>query len=53
MMADGSIKLVQDIKIGEQLMGDDLKPRIVLKLVEGCGQMYKIILSSNDEFTVK
>jgi P4 family phage/plasmid primase-like protien len=52
MMADGTIKKVQDIKIGEQLMGDDLKPRNVLELVRGQGQMYKIILSSNDEFIV-
>jgi P4 family phage/plasmid primase-like protien len=51
MMADGNIKKVQDIKLGEQLMGDDLMPRNVLKLIRGRGQMYSI-KSKENEFIV-
>jgi superfamily II DNA or RNA helicase len=42
IMYDGTIKPVQDIKVGDLLMGDDSSPRTVLSL--GCGQeqMYKI-----------
>ena len=43
LMYDGTIKMVQDIKIGEQLMGDDSTPRNVLSLARGREQMYKII----------
>ena len=32
MMHDGTIKLVQDILVGDQLMGDDSTPRNVLSL---------------------
>lgn len=41
-MFDGSIKAVQDIKIGNLLMGDDEKPRIVSKLHQGQQQMYRV-----------
>lgn len=42
-MADGSVKLVEDIKIGDQVMGDDGTPRNVLDLARGREQMYDII----------
>jgi phage/plasmid-associated DNA primase len=47
MMADGTIKKVQDIKVGDQLMGDDLNPRNVYELIRGKGQMYKICSEEN------
>ena len=37
------LDMVQDIKIGDKLMGDDSKPRIVLSLARGREQMYKVI----------
>ena len=43
MMHDGSIKNVEDIKVGEMLMGDDSTPRIVYELAKGRENMYKII----------
>lgn len=43
LMYDGTIKLVQDIKIGDQLMGPDSKPRNVLSLARGQETMYKVI----------
>ena len=43
MMADGHIKEVQDIVVGEKLMGDDSTPRTVLSLARGQDAMYRII----------
>ena len=50
IMSDGSIKLVQDIKVGNKLMGDDSTPRNVLGLARGIEPMYKINLSDGDSF---
>lgn len=45
IMFDGSLKSVEDIKIGDKLMGPDSLPRTVLKLYSGQDDMYKIIPS--------
>jgi replicative DNA helicase len=50
LMYDGSVKMVQDIKIGEQIMGDDSTPRNILGTCKGEEQMYKIILDNGDSF---
>lgn len=42
MMFDGSIKLVQNIVVGDKLMGDDTKPRNVLSITNGTDKLYKI-----------
>ena len=42
LMYDGSIKLVQDIIVGDLLMGDDSKPRTVLSLARGRELMYRV-----------
>lgn len=52
MMADGSTKKVQDIQVGEQLMGDDSQPRNVLQLFRGYADMYEIIPAKGDKFIV-
>ena len=52
MMYDGSIKKVQDIEIGEQLMGDDSTPRTVQQLFRGNADMYRIKPIKGDPFTV-
>ena len=52
MMYDGSIKMVQDIKVGDQLMGDDSTPRNVLTLARGREMMYDIIPNKGDKYTV-
>lgn len=53
MMWDGSIKMVQDIKVDEQLMGDDGMPRKVISLARGQDDMFKIIpTQGSDPFTV-
>jgi P4 family phage/plasmid primase-like protien len=52
MMANGTIKKVQDIKVGEQLMGDNSKPRNVLQLVRGNDTMCEIIPNKGEKFKV-
>ena len=42
LMFDDSIKLVQDIIVGDVLKGDDLGPRHVLSLARGRDLMYKV-----------
>lgn len=42
MMSDGSIKLVEDIIVGDELMGADSKPRKVLSLARGKENMYRV-----------
>lgn len=42
MMYDGTFKNVEDIEVGEQLMGSDSTPRNVLSLARGQEQMYWI-----------
>ena len=48
LMYDGSIKNVEDVQIGDILMGDDNTPRIVQELYNGTDQLYKITLSNGD-----
>ena len=43
LMYDGKIQKVQDIKVGDVIMGDDSTPRNVLSLARGREQMYKVI----------
>lgn len=42
LMFNGSVKYVQDIKVGDVVMGDDSTPRNVLSLSQGRDTMYKI-----------
>ena len=52
IMSDGTFKMVQDIQIGDKLMGDDSTPRNVLSLARGKEQMYKISSKKGDEYIV-
>lgn len=52
MMVDGSIKMVQDIVVGDKLMGDDSKPREVLSLARGRELMYKITQEYGEPYIV-
>jgi GTPase len=42
MLYNESIKPVEQVKIGDLLMGDDWKPRKVLETTNGIGQLYKV-----------
>ena len=52
IMYDGSTKLVQDVKVGDLLMGDDSSARTVLNLGRGRDTMYKITNQKNESYTV-
>lgn len=51
LMYDGSIKLVQDVQVGDVLMGDDSTPRNVLSLARGQEMMYKVTPVKGEPFT--
>lgn len=51
-MYDGSIKMVQDIKKGELLMGDDSTARTVLGTCTGREKLYKIKQANGDAYIV-
>ena len=42
LMFDGSVKVVQDIQVGDVLMGPDSGPRNVIKLGKGIGPLFRI-----------
>lgn len=50
LLYSGKIKKVQDIVVGDILMGDDNKPRHVLSTVFGYDEMYSVI---NSHYNVK
>ena len=52
IMIDGSIKMVQDIQVGDLLMGDDSTPRTVTSLAKGRDKMYDIIPVKGEKYTV-
>jgi len=43
LMYDGTIKKVEDVEVGDFLMGDDNTPRKVLSLASGKEEMFKVI----------
>lgn len=49
---NGLETIAKNIKIGDELIGDDGKPRTVLRTIEGNGQMYEIIQASGESYTV-
>lgn len=52
-MFDKSSKKVEDIQVGDKVMGDDFTQRTVLALGQGTDQMYKVIhLETGEEYTV-
>lgn len=52
IMYDGTIKMVQDVKVGDLLMGDDSTPRRVLSLASGYDDMYDVIPIKGEKYTV-
>lgn len=52
LMYDGTIKMVQDVVVGDQLMGDDSGPRNVLTLARGRETMYKVCTKKGEGYTV-
>ncbi|RYY15352.1 MAG: hypothetical protein EON55_06525 [Alphaproteobacteria bacterium] len=52
MMADGTIRQVQDIVEGDRIMGDDSTPRNVSSLARGREEMYRVHPTKGDPFVV-
>lgn len=52
LMYNGSLKNVEDIKVGDELVGDDGRKRTVLELHEGIDKLYKIAPVKGDPFVV-
>ncbi len=50
LMYNGTLKNVQDLNIGEIIMGDNSKQRYIKNINTGIDTMYKIILENNDNF---
>ena len=51
-MADGTVKKVEDIQVGEQVMGPDSRPRTILCLHRGEGRMVRIVPNKGEPFVV-
>lgn len=52
MMSDGSVKKVQDVKVGDLIMGDDHTPRRVLTLARGRELLYNVQQDYGDDYVV-
>lgn len=50
MMYNGTIKNVEDVQIGDLLMGDDSTPRTVLSLAKGQEELFKITPVKGDSW---
>lgn len=50
LMYDGSLKPVQDVKVGDQVMGDDSQPRNVLSLGRGKDLMFEVSQSHAETY---
>lgn len=50
LMFDGSVKPVEEIKVGDKIMGDDSTPRTVIQCGRGHGTLYRVEQSSGESF---
>ncbi len=48
LMFDGSIKMSQDIRVGDVIMGDDSSSRIVKKTITGIDDMFEVTRTRGD-----
>jgi P4 family phage/plasmid primase-like protien len=52
MMFDGSTKVVEDVAVGDVLMGDDSNPRNVQQLFRGHADMWRVVPTKGEPFVV-
>uniref|UniRef100_UPI00258B2A87 Hint domain-containing homing endonuclease n=1 Tax=Pseudomonas sp. TaxID=306 RepID=UPI00258B2A87 len=52
LMFDGSVKLVENVVVGDLLMGPDSKPRTVLSLARGSEMLYRVTPVKGDSYVV-
>ena len=51
-MFDGSLKPVEELQVGEQLMGDDSLPRTILSTCRGREEMFEVEQANGDNYIV-
>ncbi len=52
LMHNGAVKMVQDIEVGEKIMGPDSGPRTVLSAIRGRDEMYRVMPMKGEAYTV-
>lgn len=52
VMADGTRKMVQDVKVGDELMGVDGQTRVVESLIRGNDKLFKVNQSKAESYVV-
>ena len=52
LMADGAVKTVENIRVGDRLMGDDSTPRTVTSCGRGHGPLYRVQQANGNDYTV-
>lgn len=52
IMADGSLRPIEDVGVGELLMGPDSRPRMVLAVTRGNGPLYRVSQTSAMDYVV-
>ena len=52
LMFDGTIKAVEDVAVGDSVMGPDSKPRTVLTTTSGVSKLYRISQTSAIDYVV-
>ena len=50
--ANGSLAAIEDIRIGDKLLGPDMRPRNVIGLARGREQLYEVVPECGMKFTV-
>jgi len=52
LMFDGTVKPVEDIRVGDKLMGPDSQPRLVIRLCRGEDEMFRVVPNRGEAFIV-
>ena len=52
LMHDGTVRAVEDVRVGDRLMGPDSTPRTVLSLAHGTDRLYRIMPVKGDPYVV-
>jgi ATP-dependent Lon protease len=52
LMFDGSVKMVQNVVVGDVIMGDDSSPRRILGLGRGVDTLYRVVYKNGENYVV-
>lgn len=52
LMWDGTVRCVEDVRVGDYLMGPDSRPRRVVSLARGREEMFRVTPTKGEPFTV-